>query len=148
MNNMLWRFVFGLFICFFGGCETVRQSDPLALKQLQTYEFESTKEAVFSSVVSVLSDLGYYIKSADLNSGVISGKTSSKKLWDPMWGFLTQARDYKRVNAFVEAFSEKKTTVRLMFTEGDNEAAVTDPAVYQNAFNKIGDAVFLYENAR
>ena len=59
-----------------------------------------------------------------------------------MWGFLTQARDYKRVNAFVETFSEKKTTVRLIFTEGDNEAAVTDPAVYQNAFNKIGDAVF------
>ena len=47
-------------------------SEPsLALKAIQEREFEKDKQTVFASTVSVLQNIGYTIRSADYNAGLI-----------------------------------------------------------------------------
>ena len=58
------------------------------------------------------------------------------------------------VTATVEDFSAKQPRVRLNFVDktfrseahgqqGSDEKAVEDPKVYENAFEKIGEAIFI-----
>ena len=50
----------------------------MELQTFQRKEFPTSKEVAFGSVVSILQDLGYIIKSADKDTGLISASSLAK----------------------------------------------------------------------
>ena len=59
----------------------------LELQALQSHEYETTKEILFASVVSVFQDLGYQLSNADLPSGFITASSPMKNktsIWDAL----------------------------------------------------------------
>ena len=63
-----------------------------------------------------------------------------------------------KVNAFVESFAPKRTAIRLTFVEVKESPSGYgmkskvdkpnyDKLIYQNAFEKIGEAIFIREKA-
>jgi PBP1b-binding outer membrane lipoprotein LpoB len=55
------------------GCEmrNTPKMTPMEIQSLQTRDFESSKDIVFPSVVSVFQDIGYTITSADIATGLV-----------------------------------------------------------------------------
>lgn len=128
----------------------------MELQAFQRKEFTTSKEVAFGSVVSVFQDLGYIIKSADKDTGLISAASPSKTSYDFFFGNTKMSNT--GVNAFVESIGEV-TAIRLNFVEV-NEASsgygqkaktdvpIYDQVVYQNAFEKISEAIFIREKAQ
>ena len=126
--------------------------DPLALQQMQTQEFETSKQILFAATVSVFQDTGFTIEAASLESGIITAKSpnTTKSMG------LVIATLWIRTSAFVEETRPGFAKVRLNYTEstsyygGYGESPSTDipnedPAYYEKIFNKIREAVFLRE---
>jgi hypothetical protein len=129
------------------------QMTPLEIQAMQTRSYENGYDVVFRSVVSVFQDLGYTIQNADKETGFIqanSAASSNEML--KLWTGATQTTQTK-ATAFVEQISGK-TRVRINFvvaSEGStaygassrNEKPVLSVDVYQNAFEKIENAIFV-----
>lgn len=126
---------------------------PMEIQALQSREFETTKEILFASVVSVFQDLGYQLENADMGSGFITASSANKNktgFWDAMAG--QSASGNTRVTAFVETMPGGMARVRLNFLNtktmsgkwGGNKSdkAVLDPATYKVAWDKIDEAIF------
>lgn len=133
---------------------------PLEIQALQTNEFETTKEIAFPSVLSVFQDLGYIIESADKDTGFITAKsaTSDSTSFLHILGGSTFS-ETTRVTAFIEQIRPMYTKVRLNFvkvTKGSSaygqqsqqDTPLLDPKIYENAFNKIGDAIFIRQETQ
>ena len=125
----------------------------LQIQAIQLKEYESTKEIVFPSVVSVFQDIGYIISNTDLETGIITAESAAEN--NPAMAFFFGVSVVKqtKVTAFVEQLGST-TRVRLNFVEiekssssyGQNDRKdipIMDTKIYQNAFNKIGDAIFI-----
>jgi len=125
----------------------------LQIQAIQLKEYESTKEIVFPSVVSVFQDIGYIISNADLETGIITAESAAEN--NPAMAVFLGVSVVKqtKVTAFVEQIGST-TRVRLNFVEieksssgyGQNDRKdmpILDTKIYQNAFNKIGDAIFI-----
>lgn len=133
------------------------QMSSLELQQIQSREYESDKNMVFGSVMTVLQDSGYRIGSADKDTGLITGlgSTSSKLTWKPFAGF-GRGKKTPIVSAFIEELVPGYTKVRLSFVMGkvnssgygknEDEKPVLDAQVYRDAFEKI-DQVLFYRRA-
>lgn len=127
---------------------------PLAIQQMQTRDFESDKSIVFSSVMTVLQDSGYRIGSADKETGLITGtaSTNGKTTWMPFVGF-GRSKKTPVVSAFIEEIGPKFTKVRLNFVmtkassngfgSNQDEEPILDQSVYQQAFEKVDQAIFV-----
>lgn len=147
---------------FVSGCVAtapVAQKTSLEIQAIQSKMFESDKQVAFRSVLSVLQDLGYVVQTASLDTGVITAQsptkqdTSGRAAFAAAFGGLrTEGRTY--VTASVEDFTAKQTRVRLNFVDrrfrssaygqqATDEVPVEDVKVYQNAFEKIGEAIFI-----
>ena len=108
--------------------------------------------------MSVFQDLGYVVNSASLETGFITAESPLKGA-DGMQAFLENISNFRSegktaVTAFVEEINGKTTKVRLSFVQRDKmlreygqqanrEKPILDPKVYESAFNKIGDAIFI-----
>jgi hypothetical protein len=127
---------------------------PLEIQSIQTRDYEFSKDIVFRSVVSVFQDLGYSITNADLNSGLISAESASKNTTDffAAFGGFTKVSQTK-ATAFVEKIGST-TKVRLNLVETENlssaygqntrdDNAMVDVNLYQSAFEKIENAIFI-----
>ncbi|MFN4176567.1 hypothetical protein [Phenylobacterium sp.] len=128
---------------------------PMQLQAMQQKEFDAQKPLVFSSVVDVFQDLGYTIGSADLNTGFITAESATvnkTSFWDAL-GYSTGSGN-TRATAFVEQMPSGMTRVRLNFVStktlsgmyGQNlrqDKPIQDPPVYQRAFEKIDEALFV-----
>jgi len=127
----------------------------LELQQIQSRDVEATKEVTFSAVMSVLQDAGYRIGSADKDTGLITGtaSTSGKVTYNLFWGF-GKSKKTPIVSAYIESRSPTVTRIRLNFvmakvrstvysSGSQDEEPITDPAAYQQAFEKINQAVFV-----
>ena len=137
------------------GCMTapVPTMTPLEVQSLQSREYESTKEIVFPSIVSVFQDIGYTITNADIQTGLIAAESPSVS--DSASKFLlgiTKVTQTK-ATAFVEQIGDK-AKARLNFVEVQRKSSgsgqtdrqdtpVLDAKVYENAFDKIGNAIFV-----
>ena len=140
----------------FVGCattETTPAMTPLEIQSMQTRSYPESQNIVFRSVVSVFQDLGYTIKNADLTTGFIQADGTAKsndalKLWTGN----TETTQTK-ATGFIEQIGSK-TQVRLNFVTtkesstaygaGDRkESQVLDPQTYQNAFERIENAIFV-----
>jgi hypothetical protein len=128
--------------------------DPLALQQMQTQEFETSKKILFASVISVFQDTGFTIDAADLETGVITAKSATQSDRS-FWSGTTYAVATK-ASAFVEESRPNYARTRLNFVQlneskgyygggGSNDIPVEDAAYYERIFQKIREAVFLRE---
>jgi len=130
----------------------------LEIQSFQSKQFDTDKKTAFNSTMSVFLDLGYVVNSASLETGFISVESPLKGA-DGMKAFLENISNLRSegktaVTAFVEELSSKSTKVRLNFVQRDKtlreygqqsnrEKPILDPKVYESAFNKIGDAIFI-----
>ena len=128
----------------------------MELQAFQRKQFPTSKEVAFGSVVSVFQDLGYIIKSADKDTGLISASSPSKTSYNFLFGNTKMSNT--GVNAFIETIGEV-TAVRLNFVEvnegssgygqkAKTDTPIYDKVVYQNAFEKISEAIFIREKAQ
>lgn len=156
-------FYVGLFLTLsvVAGCATNTSATKtsLEIQAIQAKSFESNKKTAFSSVMSVFQDLGYIIGSANLDTGFITAEspnqqdTSGGAVFAAIFaGVRTEVKT--AVTASIEELGPNATRVRLNFVNrqrrsgayGQNasdDSPVEDPTVYQNAFDKIGEAIFV-----
>jgi len=132
----------------------------LELQQIQTRDIDGSKSVVFGAVMSVLQDSGYRIQAADKDTGLITGIASTKAnlTWMPFVGFGSSKKS-PIVSAYIEDKTASITRVRLSFvmakvrsslgygTGQQDEEPIYDAQVYQDAFEKINQAVFIRVNA-
>lgn len=131
------------------------QLTPMQIQAMQQKEFEAPKAALFSSVVDVFQDLGYTIGGADMNSGFITAESATVN----KTGFLEALAEARssgstRATAFIEQMPSGMTRVRLNFVTSKTtsmqwgqaqkqEQPVLDASVYQRAYEKIDEALFV-----
>ena len=138
-----------------GGCVSMPpEPTPLELQTMQTREYAEDKQLLFSSVMSVFQDMGYTPTSADLETGFISAESAAQggfNLLDLLVDNATVVQT--RATAYTERIGDS-THVRLSFVEVRSRSSVggqtdrrdvqvIDPMVYQNAFERIEQAVFV-----
>lgn len=127
----------------------------LQLQQIQSHDIEAPQKVAFAAVMTVLQDEGYRIGSADRETGLITGtaSTKSKMTWMPFIGF-GRSKKTPVVSAYIEDRGPTQSRIRLNFVMGklsnnnsmlglSDEEPILDPAVYQAAFEKIDQAVFV-----
>ena len=130
----------------------------LQLQQLQSHDFEAGKNTVFSAVMTVLQDAGYRIQAGDRDTGLITGigSSNSHMTFVPFVG-IGKTKLTPAVSAYIEEMGPALTRVRLNFVMSKNKAnrfgadlgdekPVEDAGVYQDAFEKIGQGVFLRQS--
>ena len=126
---------------------------PLEIQSMQSRSYNKSKDIVFPSVMSVLQDLGYSIKTADIKTGLITAESTAKsnaamKFWLGI-AEVTQTT----ADAFIEEINGK-TKVRINFInmvkqssswgqDDRQDKQILDPAPYQNAFEKVENAIFV-----
>lgn len=131
------------------------QISGLELQQIQSRDFEAPKDITFASVMTVLQDAGYRIGSADKDTGLITGmgSTQSKLAYNLFLG-VGRSKKTPVVSAYIEERGPKMSRVRLNFvmakvkssiygSQPQDEEPITDPTAYQDAFEKISQAVFV-----
>tara|TARA_B100001250_G_C19628634_1_gene712729 strand:- start:129 stop:605 length:477 start_codon:yes stop_codon:yes gene_type:complete len=142
------------------GCETTKPTvnlTPLEIQSMQSRSYDTGKDIVFPSVMSVFQDLGYSINSADINTGLITAEStadSDKK--SKFWLGITKVSQTK-ANAFIEEIgSETKVRINFVVTKKKSDwygqtdredDQILSPEPYQNAFEKIENAIFLRKNS-
>lgn len=131
------------------------QLTAMEIQALQTREYETSKEVLFASVVSVLQDLGYQLANADLSSGFITASSPTKNKTSFLDALAKQrASGNTKVTAFIEQMAGGTSRVRLNFinsktTAGDwggsnaEDKPILDPETYQVAWDKIDEAIFV-----
>lgn len=156
VNLRTWLLV--VMVYSLSGCATTgghADMTSLEIQAFQKHEFEAPERAVFGAVLSVFQDLGYIVESADRDTGFItaaSASTNKTGFWEAMGNQSSSGQT--RVTAFVEEIRENLVTVRLNFVDTKNTSSlygqqsirdtpIVDPQVYQAAFDKIADAVFI-----
>ena len=137
------------------GCEmrNTPKMTPMEIQSLQTRDFESSKDIVFPSVVSVFQDIGYTITSADIATGlVVAESTADSNFASKFWLGISNVKQTK-ANAFIEEIGDM-TKVRINFvniqTTSDwygqddrQDTQILDAEPYRNAFEKIENAIFV-----
>ena len=132
----------------------------LELQQIQSHDFEGTKDVVFASVMSVLQDAGYRIQAADKDTGLITASASTKSSvdWTSFVGLgFSKSKKTPIASVFIESINSTITRVRINFVMGkikstlygsqaQDEEPILDAATYQQAFEKIEQAVFLRQS--
>ena len=130
----------------------------MEIQEIQAKSFDADETTTFRSVLSVLQDLGYVVSSASLETGFISAdspiqqdRSGGAAFALLLGGVRTEGKT--SVTAAVEEFG-KDSRVRLNFVDkrarsgsygqrAADETAVEDPKIYNNAFEKIGEAIFI-----
>jgi len=133
------------------GCVTpAPELTSLELQAIQAREFETSKKVAFAATLSVFQDLGYVISSADVETGFISAKSPTRT----MPGVFVNVMTDTKATAFVEQMRSDTARVRLNFVRSQETSGaygektlqdrpLLDTQVYQNAFTKIREAVFI-----
>ena len=134
-----------------------QELSPLQLQSMQTKEFEVAKDQAFGAVMTVLQDSGYRIQSGDVQSGLITGIGSTTgKMSYSLWSGFGKKKLTPIVSAFIEQMGPV-SKIRLNFimakvkstvygSQPQDEEPVIDSAVYQDAFEKISQALFVRQS--
>ncbi len=137
--------------CVSGGAS---KKSSLELQAFQRKEFDTTKRIAFASTLSVFQDLGYIIKAADLETGLITASSPTKHT--AFWGSHMSNTD---ASAFIEEFGTGRTFVRVNFVQinesssgygmkSKSDKPIQDPNVYETCFQKIQEAIFIRSNTQ
>jgi hypothetical protein len=157
MKRLLFPCVLLLVLILASGCAmqppTKPVLTPLEIQSLQTREYESTKDIVFASTMSVFQDLGYTIVSADKHTGFITAESAARSdAGSRMWLNVSNVSQTS-ATAFVEEIA-KRTRVRLNFVTRNmrsyeygqsdrDDTPILNPMTYQNAFDRIETEIFV-----
>jgi hypothetical protein len=131
------------------------QLTPMELQALQSKEFETSKETLFASVMSVFQDLGYQVDNADVQTGFITAMSATQNktsFFEALGGMNSSGNT--RATAFVEKLPNNMARVRLNFLNSKNTSGqygrqfkddkpILDPVVYRTAWDKIDEALFV-----
>ncbi len=129
------------------------QKTSLELQAIQAREFETTRQIAFAAVISVFQDLGYIVESAEIETGFVTAKSPTQKARPAL--FQSDITHETKVSAFIENLPQHRVRVRLNFVNSKEnisqwsgvqrtlDQVVEDPAIYQEAFTKIEEAVFI-----
>ena len=148
----LWMFLSSLVL---SGCATTPKTTltPLEIQALQTRTYEHSKDIAFPSVMSVFQDLGYTVNSADKDTGLITAESATASdAASKFWLGITDVSQTK-ATAFIEQMGSS-SSVRLNFVATNKkftmygrsdrqDTPILDAAVYQNAFERIENAIFM-----
>ncbi|UVW33973.1 hypothetical protein NYF23_07970 [SAR92 clade bacterium H455] len=148
----LWMFLSSLVL---SGCATTPKTTltPLEIQALQTRTYEHSKDIAFPSVMSVFQDLGYTVNSADKDTGLITAESATASdAASKFWLGITDVSQTK-ATAFIEQMGSS-SSVRLNFVATNKKSTmygrsdrqdtpILDAAVYQNAFERIENAIFM-----
>ena len=140
------------------GCVTEPEINltPLEIQSIQSRDYDKGKDIVFPSVMSVLQDLGYSIKAADIVTGLITAESTAKSNQAmKIWLGITQVTQ-TNANVFIEEI-QSKTKVRINFVnvvkessgwgqEDREDTQILDIEIYQNAFERVENAIFIRES--
>jgi hypothetical protein len=143
-------------ISFIVGCASAPKQPemtPLEIQSMQTRQYEDEKNIVFRSVISVFQDLGYTIKQADTGAGFIQADGSADSNESLKFWIGSTKTTQTKVSAFVERIGQK-TQVRISFVEtvesstmygadDREETQILIADIYQNAFERIDNAIFV-----
>lgn len=126
----------------------------MEIQAIQSHEYETTKEVLFASVVSVFQDLGYQLANADMASGFITASSPMKNKTSFLDALAKQrGSGNTKVTAFVEQMPGGTARVRLNFVNSKTTSGMwggstgedkplLDPQTYKVAWDKIDEAVF------
>ena len=126
----------------------------LELQAFQTREFETSKKIAFASTLSVFQDLGYVVESGDLETGLITGKSPTKK--GMIFG-VGISQSFRKATGFVETFRNNVVKIRVNFVDitiafsnqgmqQRVDVPIEEPKLYQEVFEKIEKAIFVRRN--
>jgi hypothetical protein len=162
MNTITRVVVAASFSFAFAGCATPPAPAPtsLQLQSFQAKEFETSKVIAFGSVLSVFQDLGYIVASADRETGFITAASpagNKSNFWEVLAGSTSSVQT--RATAFVEEIRPGFASIRLNFVDArrqssmygqttDDDKPILEPKVYEAAFEKIGEAIFIRSGVR
>ena len=138
---------------FLAACNPEPTMTPLEIQNLQTRKFSASYNTTFASTISVFQDLGYTVTNANKDTGLISAQSASKN----SVAYLVLTGDSLNVQTAATAFIERvkgKSVIRLNFVRRNRTSSVfgqstaddipiLDAVIYQNAFEKIENAIFL-----
>ena len=151
----LARLIIPAFVFLLAGCAAldVPELTPLEIQSMQTREYEEGKDIVFPSMISVFQYLGYILKSADKDSGLITAESATRtdEATKALFGYSDVSQT--SATAFVEQIG-KMTRLRLNFVTSSNKSyqngqtdrqdtPILDAAIYSNAFERIENAIFV-----
>lgn len=135
------------------------QKTSLEIQAYQARTFEADKKVTFNAVMSILQDLGYIIGSASLDTGFITAESPNKQVDTTAATFAllfggVRTEGKTAVTVSIEEISPKKTRVRLNLVDRQtrsgaygqraaDDTPIEDPKVYETAFDKIGEAIFI-----
>lgn len=130
---------------------------PLEIQSIQSHEFEASKDMTFAAVMTVIQDLGYIVQSADLHTGFITARSlveEKTSLLDALGGIDVSGST--SLTAFMIRLPNGSTRVRMNFVSSKSETVkdkvehkdvlILDPAPYNNAWDKIDEALFVLES--
>lgn len=132
-----------------------RMATPLELQAVQAREVSVPREMAFKAVMSVLQDLGYTLQSADLPSDFISAVSPTVDTTPAAERYLLGTESYSEVavTASFLPLPNGTTRVRLNFVErrsrlgimgtSRDDSPVVDPEVYELAWEKIDETLFM-----
>ena len=147
--------IFPILLISLTGCQMEPEINltPLEIQSMQTRTYDNKKEVIFPSVISVLLDLGYAIKAADINTGLITAESTAKS--SAAMKFWLGIAEVSQTNAdsFIEEINGR-TKVRINFInvvkqssaygqDDRTDQQILDPVPYQSAFDKIENAIFI-----
>lgn len=137
---------------------------PLEIQSLQTREFEHDKAIVFASTLSAFQDLGYLVNSADLDTGLITAEgpaTSDRAVFPARsailpelmaWSDVTSVMQTRATAVIEQIGNRSQARLNFVITRQASSAhgqisrrdtPILDAAVYQNAFERIENAIFV-----
>lgn len=131
------------------------QMTPMELQALQSKEFETTKDNLFGAVMTVLQDLGYQVQSADLQTGFITAISATQNKTNFLMAIGgVRASGNTKVTCFLQSMPSGQTRLRLNFLNTKSQSSaygqssqddkpVLDAMVYNNAWEKIDEALFV-----
>ena len=126
---------------------------PLEIQSMQTRSFNASYNVAFSSTMSVFQDLGYTVNSAEKDTGLISAESATDSNVAALIFTGNTLTSQTKATAFIERL-KGKSVVRLNFVQkmesssgwgqqDRNDTPILDTTVYQNAFERIENAIFL-----
>lgn len=158
MRTSSSNLITALLIVGLAGCASSppkKEMTSLEIQAVQAKNFEADKKTSFNSVVSVLQDLGYIISSASLETGFITAESAvinGTGLFDALGGIRREQR--VAVTASIEEMKPTLTKVRFNFVsrvkrsarngqQANDDLPLQNAQLYQNAFDKVGEAIFI-----
>lgn len=159
MKKLLTAIAFGFLLIGCAPQPVKPQKTSLEIQAIQARVFDADKKVTFNAVMSILQDLGYIIGSASLDTGFITAESPNKQdqsgaavMAMLFSGIRTEGKT--AVTVSIEEISPAKTRVRLNLVSrqlrsgaygqrASDDTPVEDPKVYENAFDKIGEAIFI-----